>query len=67
MMQAFYYFDISLALSHAYHLKALGYKATVGKDNGAVKYHVRILGTMEPPMPMERTPNAELVAVMQED
>jgi hypothetical protein len=39
----FYYFDFSLAISHANYLRALGYKATVGKDNGAEKYHVRII------------------------
>lgn len=41
-MTAFFYLDFSLAISHAYHLKSLGYRATVGKDNGAAKYHVRI-------------------------
>jgi hypothetical protein len=42
-MLAFYYNDFSLALSHAYYLKGLGCKATVGKDNGAAKYHVRVV------------------------
>jgi hypothetical protein len=42
-MLQFFYFDFSLALSHAYYLKGLGIKATVGKDNGADKYHVWVI------------------------
>jgi hypothetical protein len=40
---AFFYFDFSLAVGHANYLRALGCKATVGKDNGAKKYHVRVI------------------------
>jgi hypothetical protein len=40
---AFFYFDFSLAIGHANYLRALGYKATVGRDNGAGKYHVRVI------------------------
>jgi hypothetical protein len=38
----FFYFDFSLAIGHANYLRTLGYKATVGRDNGAKKYHVQI-------------------------
>lgn len=39
----FFYFDFSLAIGHANYLRTLGCKATVGKDNGAEKYHVRVI------------------------
>lgn len=42
-MLTFYHFDFSLAINHANYLKTLGCRATVGKDNGADKYHVRII------------------------
>lgn len=42
-MLSFFYFDFSKALDHANYIKTLGYKATVGRNNGAEKYHVRIM------------------------